>query len=95
MKSRATMRDRLFGLLCAAAMTTGLAGSAVAQSPPSTIPAYLDAIEKLGAVGKLPDGTWKAHAGDIAHAEAPDLDDSGWATPATWKPTSDSPLEAV
>ena len=95
MNSSVTRGLRLFGLLCAAVMATGFAPSAVASSAPSTIPAYLDAIEKLGAFGKLPDGTWRVHVGDIAHAEAPDLDDSGWATPATWKPTSDSPLEAV
>ena len=95
MNSRMTMRERLFALVFAAAVVTGLAGHATAQSKPPAIPAYLDAIERLGAFAKLPDGTWKVHAGDIPHGEAPDLDDSGWATPATWKPVSDSPLEAV
>jgi len=91
MKSRA----RMFGLVFAVALAAGFASHAAAQSKPPAVPAYFDVIEKLGAIGKLPDGIWKVHAGDLAHGEAPDLDDSGWATPATWKSTAASPLEAV
>ncbi len=35
-------------------------------------------VERLLSLGELPAGTWKMHAGDLAHGEAVDLDDSAW-----------------
>ena len=33
---------------------------------------------KLSSLQSLPDGAWKTHAGDVAHGEAINLDESGW-----------------
>jgi alpha-mannosidase len=49
-------------------------------------------ITRLTLLRELPDGQWKIHAGDLAHGEAVDLDESGW-TPIT--PDSKAPNEAV
>jgi alpha-mannosidase len=35
-------------------------------------------ITRLTLLSELPDGHWKTHAGDVAHGEAADLDESGW-----------------
>ncbi|KAA6461209.1 alpha-mannosidase [Acidobacteria bacterium AB60] len=35
-------------------------------------------ITRLTLLRELPDGGWKMHSGDLAHGEAPDLNESGW-----------------
>ena len=35
-------------------------------------------ITRLTLLRQLPDGQWRSHAGDVAHGEAVDLDESGW-----------------
>ena len=35
-------------------------------------------VNRLGSLGQLPAGTWKMHAGDVAHGEDANLDDSSW-----------------
>src|SRR5579863_567787 len=37
-------------------------------------------VQRLVTLRELPDGTWKTHAGDLAHGEALDLDESSWQT---------------
>jgi alpha-mannosidase len=49
-------------------------------------------IEKLTALRELPDGQWKMHAGDLAHGEAPNVDDSSWQPIA---PKSKAPNDAA
>lgn len=49
-------------------------------------------LNRLGALHDLPDGAWKVHAGDLAHGEAVDLDDSSWKEAASEKPDSNGPL---
>src|SRR5215469_10362788 len=49
-------------------------------------------IARLSSITGLPEGTWKIHAGDLAHGEAVNLDDSSW---QTITPRSDAPNEAV
>ena len=45
----------------------------------ATLPAESRAvIERLSSLRELPDGAWKLHAGDLAHGEAVNLDESGW-----------------
>ena len=49
-------------------------------------------IERLSGLSELPDGAWKMHAGDLAHGEAVNLDESGWQTIAIH---SKAPNDAV
>jgi alpha-mannosidase len=35
-------------------------------------------MERMGTLHELPDGAWKLHAGDLAHGEAVNLDESSW-----------------
>jgi Alpha-mannosidase len=35
-------------------------------------------VNRLGGLRELPAGTWKMHAGDVAHGEDANLDDSSW-----------------
>ncbi|HEY1210881.1 MAG TPA: glycoside hydrolase family 38 C-terminal domain-containing protein [Terracidiphilus sp.] len=59
----------------------------------ATLPADTRAvIDRLSSLRELPDGTWKLHAGDLAHGEQVSLDDSGW-QPIT--PRSKAPKDAV
>ena len=37
-------------------------------------------LNRLGDLRELPGGTWKMHAGDMAHGEDANLDDSAWST---------------
>ncbi len=37
-------------------------------------------VNRLGSLHELPVGTWKIHAGDVAHGEDANLDDSSWPT---------------
>jgi len=64
------------------------APAARAQTPPAPDPtqAAIDSlsptsqavISRLSALSDLPAGEWRFHAGDLAHAESPDIDDSRW-----------------
>ena len=49
-------------------------------------------IDRLTSLRELPDGAWKLHAGDLAHGEQVNLDESGWQPIAT---DSKAPKEAV
>jgi alpha-mannosidase len=72
-----------------------LAGSALAQAPDplSTLsPAAHQTIQQLSSLDSIPATDWKFHVGDVAHAESPDLDDSGWQTVSVG---SKAPTDAV
>jgi alpha-mannosidase len=49
-------------------------------------------IARLSSLPRLPDGTWKMHAGDVAHGEAVHLDEVNWQVIA---PNTHAPNEAV
>jgi alpha-mannosidase len=51
-----------------------------------------DTITQLRTLNAIPTADWKFHAGDVAHGEAPDLDDSSWQTVSA---RSQAPTEAV
>ena len=56
-------------------------GLAQAAADSAKIVAFLPAdthvvIDRLSSLSDLPDGAWKMHAGDLAHGEAVDLDES-------------------
>jgi len=63
---------------------------ASAQFPEDPHPLQLSAgsnatLAALDALGELPADSWRVHAGDLAHGEAVDLDDSTW--PVTSAPS--------
>jgi alpha-mannosidase len=64
------------------------APAAQAQTPPAPDPtqAAIDSLSptsqavlsRLSALSDLPPGEWRFHAGDLPHAESPEVDDSKW-----------------
>jgi alpha-mannosidase len=68
----------LAGSLSVAVQAHGQRGSEYAKAT-ATLPADAQAVlNRLGSLRELPDDTWKMHAGDLAHGEAANLDESGW-----------------
>ena len=63
--------------------------AALIKAQPAASQAVLARLERLG---RLPAGEWRLHAGDLAHGEAVNLDDSGW---EMIKPRSKAPNDAV
>ncbi len=55
----------------------------------STNPQHQAVLRQLDELGKLNISTWRFHAADLAHGEAPELDDSAWQpvtkSPYRWK----------
>jgi alpha-mannosidase len=49
-------------------------------------------ITQLSSLNAIPAGDWKFHLGDVAHGEAPEMDDSGWQTVTG---NSHAPTDAV
>ncbi len=92
------LRSRISVLLLALASALLVAGQALAQSSDAgKIAAVLQpesraVIERLSSLHELPDSVWKTHAGDLAHGEAVNLDESGWQPIATG---AKAPNEAV
>lgn len=50
------------------------------QKPDNLTPAETTTLQRLHELSTLPDGPWRVHDGDLAHGEAPSLDDSSWQT---------------
>jgi alpha-mannosidase len=85
MNSVLKLRFVRFAALAVFVAFTLLAGRATAQSAAdatkiaATLPTDTHAIiDRLSGLRELPDGAWKLHAGDLAHGEAVNLDESGW-----------------
>jgi alpha-mannosidase len=49
-------------------------------------------VERLTTLNQIPAEEWRFHAGDLAHGESPDLDDSSW---PLVKPRMQAPQDAV
>ncbi len=78
------------GTSCIGAVAQSAADAArIAASLPTDTHAVID---RLSSLSDLPDGTWKLHAGDLAHGEAVNLDESDWQPIANG---SKAPKEAV
>jgi alpha-mannosidase len=78
--------------LPAAAQTSAAIGMATAKALAVLSPESRAVLDRLATLHQLPDGPWKMHAGDLAHGEAVDLDES------SWQPIADraaAPKEAV
>ena len=68
----------LFVAAPAAAQTSAAIGSATAKALAVLTPESRTVLDRLSTLRQLPDGAWKMHAGDLAHSEAVDLDESSW-----------------
>jgi alpha-mannosidase len=73
----------IFLVLSVAFFTASSASGQVVVSETQRVAAQLPApsravVERLLSLGELPAGTWKMHAGDLAHGEAVNLDESDW-----------------
>src|SRR5277367_1536782 len=63
-----------FGCLQAGAQSENQAAEVVK----SLNAASQTAVQRLSELDQLPADDWRFHAGDMAHGESPDLDDSSW-----------------
>jgi alpha-mannosidase len=61
-----------------AAQTSAAIGVATAKALAVLAPESRAVLDRLATLHQLPDGAWKMHAGDLAHGEAVDLDESSW-----------------
>ncbi len=72
-------RNLLFVMVvCVLLVGAGRASAQTADGLASLSPLTRRTVEQLTALNQLPAADWKFHAGDVAHGEAPDLDDSSW-----------------
>jgi alpha-mannosidase len=81
----------LFSFLLVSSIATGQSFTPVREQK-NLSPAAIAKLHTLETLTALPDGTWRFHAGDIAHGESTSLDDSAW--PAVTAP-SKAPKDAV
>lgn len=82
----------LAGALFFSAQTVHAQASKASDALSALSPAAHRVIQQLSSLNSIPAADWKFHAGDVAHGEAPDLDDSGWQTVSG---NSHAPVEAV
>ncbi len=66
------------GVMLFASRATAQSAADAAKIAANLQPESQAVIEKLSGLQELPDGAWKMHAGDLAHGEAVNLDESGW-----------------
>jgi alpha-mannosidase len=64
--------------LPSAAQTSAAIGAATAKALAVLPPESRAVLGRLATLRQIPDGAWKMHAGDLAHGEAVDLDESTW-----------------
>ncbi len=74
---------RAFFAVCLAGILFGSSAAAQRNSDMEKATALLKpeeqvVVNRLASLGELPAGTWKMHAGDVAHGEDANLDDSSW-----------------
>ena len=67
-------------LVLLTAPARGQTAADAAKVAANLAPAAQNVITKLSTLPNLPEGTWKMHAGDLAHGESVRLDDSSWQT---------------
>jgi alpha-mannosidase len=77
----------LGGVQANAQTAAQVAGIAKSLSGPSQM-----VVERLAQLNQLSAEEWRYHAGDMAHGESPDLDDSAW---PLVKPRMEAPQDAV
>jgi len=82
----------LLVLACAALLGAGSVRAQGGDPLSALSPAAHRTISQLSSLNSIPAGDWKFHVGDVAHGEAPELDDSRWPTVTG---NSHAPTEAV
>ena len=82
----------LLVLACAMLFCAGRARAQSSDPSSGLSPGAHQTIQRLSSLNAIPAGDWKFHVGDVAHGEAPELDDSGWQTVGG---NSHAPTEAV
>jgi alpha-mannosidase len=93
--SRAASHQKKITIALLALAFICLSHSASAQAPDplaNLSPTARHTIQQLASLNSLPADDWKFHSGDIAHAEAPDLDDAAWQNVSA---KSHAPTDAV
>ena len=91
------MRRRIFiavlgPLFCALSTAPVRSQSDADRAVQSLSAATQTTVKELSSLVSLPADDWRFHAGDVAHGESTDLDDSGW---QTVKKDTRAPTEAV
>jgi alpha-mannosidase len=66
------------GALLFAGRAAAQRGSEMARAAALLPPDSRAIVDRLNGLRELPAGTWKMHAGDVAHGEDANLDDSSW-----------------
>ncbi|MDR3413164.1 MAG: hypothetical protein P4L87_19790, partial [Formivibrio sp.] len=66
------------GALLFAGRATAQRGSEMAKAAASLPADSRAVVDRLEMLHELPAGVWKMHAGDVAHGEDTNLDDSAW-----------------
>jgi alpha-mannosidase len=77
----------LFGYQASAQRNSDMAKATALLKPDERV-----IVDRLGALRELPGGTWKMHAGDVAHGEDANLDDSSWPTLAVGQKASNDAI---
>jgi len=67
-----------FLLLLVAGVARAQSAHDIAAAEKQMSPSARDVVNRLGELSHLPEGQWRYHTGDLAHAEDPTLDDSSW-----------------
>ena len=90
-------KRNLLGLVFLGLLLLATLASAQSVKDAAEITKFLSApaqavLQRLSILNNLPAEGWRFHAGDIAHGEVVDLDDSGW---PVLQPRSDASTDAV
>jgi alpha-mannosidase len=91
--SRIALRGKLSAALIAFVLLAPCPMRAQASDALGNLsPATRRTVQQLASLNSIPASDWKFHVGDVAHGEAPDLDDSAWQTISAG---SHAPMDAI
>src|ERR1700678_2954892 len=93
--SRIISHPNLLAMFFGLALSLLVQPAARAQAPDplnNLSPSARRTVQQLASLNSIPAADWRFHAGDVAHGESPDLDDSAWQTVTA---SSHAPTDAV